>query len=98
MKIAHRQARVEFRVLRSDARVAEGGALLRRYTGLNRYREFESLSLRQISSFAVHLNPLWAVNGLEHSALSNEIRILGARHHSSRFRLGADGRIGRSYL
>src|SRR5260221_7820757 len=33
--------------LRSDARVAEGGALLRRYTGLNPYREFESLSLRQ---------------------------------------------------
>src|SRR6185295_2758121 len=32
---------------RSDARVAEGGALLRRYTGLNRYRGFESLSLRQ---------------------------------------------------
>jgi len=27
--------------------VAEGGALLRRYTGLNRYRGFESLSLRQ---------------------------------------------------
>jgi hypothetical protein len=26
--------------------VAEGGALLRRYTGLNPYREFESLSLR----------------------------------------------------
>jgi endonuclease YncB( thermonuclease family) len=26
--------------------VAEGGALLRRYTGLNRYRGFESLSLR----------------------------------------------------
>src|SRR5438046_8451395 len=48
MKIAHRQARVEFRVLRRDARVAEGGALLRRYTGLNPYREFESLSLRQI--------------------------------------------------
>src|SRR2546421_10416999 len=33
--------------LRRDARVAEGGALLRRYTGLNRYRGFESLSLRQ---------------------------------------------------
>jgi hypothetical protein len=33
---------------RSDARVAEGGALLRRYTGLNPYRGFESLSLRQI--------------------------------------------------
>src|SRR6185295_6061778 len=32
---------------RSDAREAEGGALLRRYTGLNRYRGFESLSLRQ---------------------------------------------------
>src|SRR2546425_4055145 len=32
---------------RRDARVAEGGALLRRYTGLNPYREFESLSLRQ---------------------------------------------------
>ena len=27
--------------------MAEGGALLRRYTGLNRYRGFESLSLRQ---------------------------------------------------
>ena len=26
--------------------MAEGGALLRRYTGLNRYRGFESLSLR----------------------------------------------------
>jgi hypothetical protein len=26
--------------------VAEGGALLRRYTGLNPYRGFESLSLR----------------------------------------------------
>ena len=35
---------------RSDARVAEGGALLRRYTGLNRYRGFESLSLRQNSN------------------------------------------------
>src|SRR5574341_2033588 len=34
-------------ILRSDARVAEGGALLRRYTGLNPYRGFESLSLRQ---------------------------------------------------
>ena len=31
--------------------MAEGGALLRRYTGLNRYRGFESLSLRQF--------PLW---------------------------------------
>ena len=30
--------------------MAEGGALLRRYTGLNRYRGFESLSLRQLSS------------------------------------------------
>src|SRR2546423_8956548 len=38
---------VEFASFRSDARVAEGGALLRRYTGLNPYREFESLSLRQ---------------------------------------------------
>ena len=28
--------------------MAEGGALLRRYTGLNRYRGFESLSLRHI--------------------------------------------------
>ena len=28
--------------------MAEGGALLRRYTGLNPYREFESLSLRQM--------------------------------------------------
>ena len=28
--------------------MAEGGALLRRYTGLNPYRGFESLSLRQI--------------------------------------------------
>jgi hypothetical protein len=28
--------------------VAEGGALLRRYMGLNPYRGFESLSLRQI--------------------------------------------------
>jgi endonuclease YncB( thermonuclease family) len=28
--------------------VAEGGALLRRYTGLNRYRGFESLSLRHL--------------------------------------------------
>ena len=27
--------------------MAEGGALLRRYTGLNPYRGFESLSLRQ---------------------------------------------------
>ncbi len=34
-------------VHRRDARVAEGGALLRRYTGLNPYRGFESLSLRQ---------------------------------------------------
>jgi hypothetical protein len=32
---------------RRDARVAEGGALLRRYMGLNPYRGFESLSLRQ---------------------------------------------------
>ena len=30
--------------------MAEGGALLRRYTGLNPYRGFESLSLRQNSS------------------------------------------------
>jgi uncharacterized tellurite resistance protein B-like protein len=30
--------------------VAEGGALLRRYTGLNPYRGFESLSLRQFPS------------------------------------------------
>ena len=28
--------------------MAEGGALLRRYTGLNRYRGFESLSLRHL--------------------------------------------------
>src|SRR3989441_8180749 len=34
-------------LLRRDARVAEGGALLRRYTGLTPYRGFESLSLRQ---------------------------------------------------
>ena len=33
--------------------MAEGGALLRRYTGLNRYRGFESLSLRQ----TVHCEP-----------------------------------------
>ena len=32
---------------RRDDRVAEGGALLRRYVGLNPYRGFESLSLRQ---------------------------------------------------
>ena len=38
---------LESPLLRSDARVAEGGALLRRYTGLNPYRGFESLSLRQ---------------------------------------------------
>ena len=30
--------------------MAEGGALLRRYTGLNPYRGFESLSLRQFST------------------------------------------------
>ncbi len=30
--------------------MAEGGALLRRYTGLNPYRGFESLSLRQLLS------------------------------------------------
>ena len=29
--------------------MAEGGALLRRYTGLNPYRGFESLSLRQLN-------------------------------------------------
>ncbi len=34
---------------RRDARVAEGGALLRRYRGLNLYRGFESLSLRHYS-------------------------------------------------
>ena len=39
---------VELATFRSDARVAEGGALLRRYTGLNPYREFESLSLRHL--------------------------------------------------
>src|SRR5258706_5599307 len=33
---------------RRDARVAEGGALLRRYMGLTPYRGFESLSLRHI--------------------------------------------------
>src|SRR5688572_17202324 len=31
---------------RRDAREAEGGALLRRYAGLNLHRGFESLSLR----------------------------------------------------
>src|SRR5688500_14684693 len=41
-------ARVECPHVRRDARVAEGGALLRRYTGLNPYRGFESLSLRQL--------------------------------------------------
>ena len=34
--------------MRRGDRVAEGGALLRRYTGLNLYRGFESLPLRQI--------------------------------------------------
>src|SRR5690349_10326284 len=33
---------------RRDAREAEGGALLRRYMGLNPYRGFESLSLRHL--------------------------------------------------
>ena len=42
-------SRLESSLLRRDARVAEGGALLRRYTGLNPYRGFESLSLRQNS-------------------------------------------------
>ncbi len=39
-----------FAPLRRDDREAEGGALLRRYTGLNLYRGFESLSLRQNNS------------------------------------------------
>ena len=34
--------------MRRGDREAEGGALLRRYTGLNPYRGFESLPLRQI--------------------------------------------------
>ena len=33
--------------------MAEGGALLRRYMGLNPYRGFESLSLRQIPLLSV---------------------------------------------
>ncbi len=38
--------------------MAEGGALLRRYTGLNLYRGFESLSLRQLHSRSLILrNP-----------------------------------------
>src|SRR5689334_16786419 len=37
---------------RRDAREAEGGALLRRYMGLNPYRGFESLSLRHHPSTA----------------------------------------------
>jgi hypothetical protein len=45
--VRDRFLRVESALLRRDARVAEGGALLRRYTGLNPYRGFESLSLRQ---------------------------------------------------
>src|SRR5688572_24786605 len=36
-----------FALRRRDARVAEGGALLRRYTAFKPYRGFESLSLRQ---------------------------------------------------
>ena len=48
---------LESPLLRSDARVAEGGALLRRYTGLNPYRGFESLSLRQASSKGVSERP-----------------------------------------
>ena len=35
---------------RRDDREAEGGALLRRYAGLNLHRGFESLSLRQVKS------------------------------------------------
>src|SRR5258706_3651483 len=38
---------VKIALRRRGARVAEGGALLRRYTGLNLYRGFESLPLRQ---------------------------------------------------
>ena len=36
--------------------MAEGGALLRRYTGLNPYRGFESLSLRQFLLAALLLS------------------------------------------
>ena len=43
-----RRSRSYGRFMRRGDRVAEGGALLRRYTGLNLYRGFESLPLRQI--------------------------------------------------
>jgi hypothetical protein len=56
--------------------VAEGGALLRRYTGLNRYRGFESLSLRQ----TVRAN--WAVLRCpenEPTSLDDFVRLKGER-------------------
>jgi precorrin-6B methylase 2 len=43
--------------------VAEGGALLRRYTGLNPYRGFESLSLRQSFLAVLQLSLLLALAG-----------------------------------
>src|SRR6187200_880447 len=46
-ELRHTLLRYNRNSLRRDARVAEGGALLRRYVGLNLHRGFESLSLRQ---------------------------------------------------
>jgi hypothetical protein len=47
--------------LRRDARVAEGGALLRRYTGLNPYRGFESLSLRHYFQRPKKLSAMYCI-------------------------------------
>ena len=49
--------------MRRGDRVAEGGALLRRYTGLNLYRGFESLPLRQIKR--THPGPFYLAREME---------------------------------
>jgi uncharacterized tellurite resistance protein B-like protein len=48
--------------------VAEGGALLRRYTGLNPYRGFESLSLRHLAAMLKEFRLELAVAVLMHEA------------------------------